>query len=135
MPSIEPTADQFAALMKAAPNGQPIVMINLLRYREHAEYPKGFDTTPCSGREAYRRYSEKALQHLATVGGKPIWIGSVKALVIGPQDESWDDALLVQYPSKEAFVEMVSKPDYLHDAVHRTAALADSRLICTLAAM
>jgi uncharacterized protein (DUF1330 family) len=107
-------------------------MINLLRYREQAEYPAGFDAAPCSGREAYQRYGEQALQHVASVGGRPIWMGSVKTVVIGPQDEKWDDAVLVEYPSRQAFMEMVARPEYQQCAVHRTAALADSRLIATL---
>lgn len=132
MPSIEPTPDQFAAFLEHVPDGKPIVMINLLRYRDQAAYPPGADASPCSGREAYQRYGEQALQHVASVGGRPIWMGSAQAVVIGPADEQWDDAVLVEYPSRQAFMEMVAKPDYQQCAVHRTAALADSRLIATL---
>jgi uncharacterized protein (DUF1330 family) len=134
MASIEPSQNQFAAFVEKVPGGTTIVMINLLRYRDQALYPAGFEASPCSGREAYRRYGETALRLVAQVGGKPIWMGSVKTVVIGPQDEEWHDAILVQYPSREAFMEMVAKPDYQQCAVHRTAALADSRLICTVAA-
>jgi uncharacterized protein (DUF1330 family) len=133
MPSIEPTAEQLAAFLKNAPDDQPIVMINLLRFREQAVYPDGFDAAPCGGREAYRRYGERVIQHLVDVGARPIWMGDVKGMVIGPPGESWDEALLVQYPSKQAFLQMVGKPEYQRDATHRSAALADSRLICTVA--
>jgi uncharacterized protein (DUF1330 family) len=132
MPSIEPTPEQFAAFLQQVPADKPIVMINLLRYREQAEYPAGYEASPCTGREAYQRYGEQAIQHVAKVGGKPIWMGSAQAVVIGPSDETWDDAVLVEYPSRQAFMEMVAKPDYQECAVHRTAALADSRLIATL---
>lgn len=132
MPSIEPTEQQFAAFVQEIPEDKPIVMINLLRYREQAEYPAGFDASPCSGREAYQRYGEQAVQHVAAVGGRPIWMGVAHAVVIGPADEKWDDAVLVEYPSRQAFMEMVAKPDYRQCAVHRTAALADSRLIATV---
>ncbi len=54
------------------------------------------------------------------------------ATPIAVDGEEWDDALLVRYPSKQAFLGMVTKPDYQKDAVHRTAALLDSRLIATL---
>ena len=50
--------------------------------------------------------------------------------LIGPATESWDQALLVEYPSPAAFLKMVSDPAYLAITVHRTAALSDSRLIC-----
>ena len=131
MPSVEPTAAQLHRFMQDVSNPGPIVMINLLRYREQANYPPGFDATPCSGREAYRRYSAVALGKVAEVGGKLEWMGAVKAAVIAPEGEEWDDALLVYYPSRQAFLDMVSQPDYQTTAVHRTAALADSRLVMT----
>jgi hypothetical protein len=56
MPTIEPTPERIQELASAADDG-PVVMINLLRYREHAAYPPGFDATPCSGEEAYARYA------------------------------------------------------------------------------
>ena len=39
-PSIDPTADQVRALRDAGPDG-PVVMLNLLKFREHANYPAG----------------------------------------------------------------------------------------------
>jgi uncharacterized protein (DUF1330 family) len=110
----------------------PIVMINLLRYRDRAVYPEGFDAAPASGREAYERYGAEAVKHVASVGGRVLWMAAARFTVIGPPEERWDDALLVEYPSREAFVEMVSRADYRAIAVHRTAALEDSRLICTV---
>ena len=71
---------------------------------------------------------------LGEVGAKILWRGSVQQLVIGPEGEAWDDALLVQYPSRRAFLTMVSRPDYEQAVVHRSAALSDSRLIATVAA-
>ena len=54
--------------------------------------------------------------------------------MIGPSDEAWDEVLLVQYPSRKAFLTMAGNPEYLACTVHRTAALADSRLIAMRAA-
>jgi len=109
----------------------PIIMVNLLRYRERAAYPQSSAATPCSGREAYQRYSEVALRTVAEVGGELFYLGRVAASVIAPAGEEWDDVALVRYPSRRAFVEMIGRADYQAGAVHRTAALADSRLICT----
>jgi uncharacterized protein (DUF1330 family) len=133
--SIEPSDDQlqaFAALAEAeGPDPSSIVMINLLRYRDEAAYPEGFDAAPCSGREAYARYGAVALPRIASVGGRILFMGAAEATVIGPSDECWDDAVLVEYPSRQSFLEMVSQPEYLAAAPHRTAALEDSRLIAT----
>jgi uncharacterized protein (DUF1330 family) len=131
MGSVEPTAEQIGALVESAGEAAPVVMINLLRYREQAAYPDDFDAEPCSGREAYGRYGEVALQRVASVDGSVLWLGDVIATVIAPDAELWDDAVLVQYPSPRAFLDMLAQPEYLAAAPHRSAALADSRLIAT----
>ncbi|HSD10293.1 MAG TPA: DUF1330 domain-containing protein [Candidatus Binatia bacterium] len=131
MPSIEPSPEKLQKLVAEANDQSPVVMINLLRYRERAEYPRGSDATPCSGAEAYQRYGALVVPMLAEVGAKILWRGSVKQTVIGPESEEWDEALLVQYPSRKAFLTMVGRADYQRAAVHRSAALADSRLIAT----
>lgn len=131
MPSIEPSEKQRKKLMADADDETPVVMINLLRYRDRARYPGESDAEPCSGVEAYRRYGALVLPMLGEVGARLLWRGSVKQTVIGPVKEAWDEALLVQYPSRRAFLTMVSRPDYIQAAVHRSAALSDSRLIAT----
>ena len=131
MTSINPTAEQIGALRRERPEDGPIVMINLLRYRDQADYPPGSGHDPCTGREAYARYGSLVTAEVAAVGGHMSWAGAVAQTVIGPGTERWDDALLVEYPTIGAFLEMIGKPSYQAAAVHRTAALEDSRLIRT----
>ncbi len=131
MGSVEPSADRLQSFIKAEDDGSPIVMINLLRYREQAVYPRRFAAEPCTGREAYQRYGAVALERVAYVGGRVLWMGRVQGTVIAPDAEQWDDAVLVEYPSRKAFIEMVSQPEYQAATPHRTAALEDSRLIAT----
>ena len=128
MGTVEPTAEGLAALEGLEDDG-PLVMINLLRYRGQAAYPDGFAAEPCSGREADQRYGAVATRTVAEVGGSLVWLGAVRATVIAPEHETWDDAVLVQYPSRKAFLDMIARADYQAAAPHRTAALADSRLI------
>jgi len=45
-PSIDPSADQVRALRDAGPDG-PVVMLNLLKFRERANYPAGSPHAPC----------------------------------------------------------------------------------------
>ena len=122
---------EHAALeaLTALPDDEPLCMLNLLRYRERAAYPTGSAHAPCSGREAYARYGAVAIKHVHAVGGQAIWRGEPQLTVIGPSEEAWDEMLLVQYPSRTAFLKMTADPEYLACAEHRTAALADSRLI------
>ncbi|PKG96192.1 hypothetical protein CXF95_24935 [Paraglaciecola sp. MB-3u-78] len=65
------------------------------------------------------------------VGGSPIWRGRVKTTVIGPSKEQWDDAILVYYPSRQAFINMIKTQDYNDIRFLRDAGLLDSRLIET----
>ena len=131
MGSIEPTAERLQAFLGSGEDDTPVVMINLLRYRERAAYPDGFDAEPCSGREAYQRYAAVATGRIASVGGRLVWLGSAQHTLIGPEAERWDDTVLVEYPSRKAFLAMVSQPAYQAAAPHRTAALENSRLIAT----
>jgi len=130
MGSIDPTPDQLASLL--AEDVAPLVMINLVRFRERAAYPPGFDAAPCSGREAYiERYGGAVQPMLARAGGRVLWRGSARLTVIGPSEERWDEAILVEYPSRAAFIAMVTSEEYQKIVTHRTAALDDSRLIAT----
>jgi uncharacterized protein (DUF1330 family) len=134
MGSIDPTPAKFKALFTAVPPGKPVVMLNLLRFRERAEYGAESGHPPRSGREAYGEYSREAVQHVKAVGGRVIWQGHALHSVIAPEGETWDEVFLVEYPSIEAFIGMVRSPQYQAFTHHRTAALADSRLIATSAA-
>lgn len=130
MESITPRPDQMQAVLTKVPRGVPVVMLNMLRFRETADYPDG--RPGVSGREAYAHYSEAASKHVAHVGGSLVWIGTAQGSVIGPPDEKWDQVFLVRYPSIEKFIEMIGSAAYQEIVVHRSAALADSRLIVTL---
>lgn len=133
---IEPTAAQMERLLAAAMTG-PVTMLNLLRYAPEADYsahPDLAPDTPITGRDAYGRYSEGVLPILADLGGEVVLFGPCHPGVIGPEDEIWDDLALIRYPDLDAFVTMVGSEEYLAIMGHRTAALADSRLVPTAAA-
>ena len=110
------------------PDGQPFALINLLLYREWADYPPGTVTEKLTGKQAYERYSELSIPYVNEVGGIPMWRAVLSANLIGPEDERWDEILIMQYPSRSAFQRMLSNPDYSAIVFHRTAAVRDSRL-------
>lgn len=127
---LHPSDGQFRAVVEREIDG-PVVMLNLLRYRDVADYSRHPRLAPggeVSGRDAYRAYSRAVVPLLSGVGGEVVLAGRGGAWLIGP-DERWDDALLVRYPSLQAFGEMTSADDYLAIMGHRDAALADSRLL------
>ncbi len=133
MGAINPTPEQASEFLKQVPDGRRLVMINLLRFREWADYPPATRTEKHTGRQAYELYSQHALKHLAQVGGRPIWRGEARFAVIAPVGEQWDEAILVEYPSRSAFERMIGSADYQAGLYLRTAALDDSRLIATVA--
>lgn len=118
--------EQEARVLTSLPADKPIVMLNLLRFRDHAAY--GDPAESCSGREAYKRYSQTSLKTIAAVGGSVVFGGKVHESLIGPVSETWHQIFLVRYPSVAAFRFMLAMPEYQACVYHRTAALEDSRL-------
>jgi len=124
-----PTDEQLTTLDQRRDDSRTITMLNLLRYRERADYSEHPDETPCSGREAYARYADQAIACVESVGGRLVFGGGAAANAIGPDDEQWDDVLIVEYPNANAFFEMMTSERYQAFAYHRTAAVDDSRLV------
>jgi uncharacterized protein (DUF1330 family) len=107
-------------------------MLNLLRFRDEADYsdnPALAPTAPLSGEEAYGVYMGLTLPLLNDVGGTTLLTGTGGPLLIGPADACWDRVLVIQYPDLGAFIRMIQSPEYRAIAGHRSAALADSRLL------
>jgi uncharacterized protein (DUF1330 family) len=131
MGSVNPTAEQLEGLGDLARLPQ-LTMINLLRFRERADYsdaPLLDPGTALTGRDAFERYMVAALPIAAQFGGHPIVRGSALPFVIGPHDERWDEIYLMQFPDGNAFLRFVGDAHYRAVLGHRTAAVADSRLI------
>jgi len=125
--ALYPTADRIADLT-VAPSDEPIVMLNLLKFRERAQYVDG-RASDLSGRDAYMLYGAKMQQLVEREGGRMIFSGEIMSLVIGTVDEMWDVVALVEYPSSAAFARIVTSPEVAAIAVHRAAGLAGQLLM------
>ncbi len=131
MTHIDPTREALAALHGRGIAG-PVVMLNLLRFREHADYaatPRLAPSAPVSGAAAYKAYLAHAGPFVGAAGGEMLFLAEGGLPLIGPQTERWDRVMLVRYPSIDAFLKFVRDPDYQAGVGHRTAALEDSRLV------
>ena len=117
-----PNREQIEGFLAPGQDG-PIYVLNLLKFKEKAEYSDGRDTG-LTGAEAYAVYSAEVAGHLATVGGRPMFAAKVQRLMLGDVEELWDTAAIAMYPSRKAMMDMMSSPDYQASAVHRTAGLA-----------
>lgn len=115
--AVDPTGDQVRAF-RDEDDGRPVVMLNLLRFH------------PDGGRERYREYARAVGERfLPAVGGEVVFHGSAAAAPLVPDDAGdWDEVLLVRYPSRSAFLQMLADPGYQEVTELRTAALADAVL-------
>ncbi|MFM9862623.1 MAG: DUF1330 domain-containing protein [Micropepsaceae bacterium] len=128
--AVYPKGEQLSEVIAKGSNG-PIVMVNLLKFKGKSAYKDG-RADDATGREAYDRYAEEMLPFVKAHGGRVIFVGPVKSLVIGNVEETWDAVALVEYPSSEAFVKIAMSPDVARFGVHREAGLAGQLLIqCT----
>jgi uncharacterized protein (DUF1330 family) len=117
--SLEPTPEQFAALT-ARPAEAPVVMVNLLKFKSQG------------GLQRYLQYGREVAPHLERVGATVRYAGTAPAVVIGDGERPWWDAILiVEYPTPQAFIDMVATPEYAKMHEHRAAALERGDLIAT----
>ena len=120
--AVMPSPDQFVEFF-GAPEDGPFVMVNLLKFKEKAEYADGSEPD-LSGREAYERYGVAVARLVEGLGGKIHYSGAVTGLMLGQVDELWDMVALAEYPSLEAFKAMALSPEMHAIEHHRTAGLA-----------
>ena len=118
-------------IFKSLPTDQPIQMLNLVRVKAKADYPADHPDhgKDISGLDAYRAYGRTTAHIFARVGGRQIWAGKPQVMVTGPPDEAWDLAFIAEYPTSGAFLEMVRDAQYREFVKHRSAGVADSRLL------
>jgi uncharacterized protein (DUF1330 family) len=122
--AIYPTAAQFKTLL-AGPPDQPVVMLNLLRFKPMADAPD----EGVSGMEAYQRYGDAMRKIVESQGGKILWSGRVDSMLIADSEPGYHAVALVQYPSRKKFFEVATSPEVAAIAVHRTAGLESQWLI------
>ncbi len=130
--TIDPTADQVRRLRDAGRDG-PIIMLNLLKFREIAAYPEGRGEAAMSGRAAYERYKQAFTVTVGAVSqAEVLFEGPCEQVFIGlagTPETDWDAVLLVRYPSRQHFLSMMATPAYREALVHRYAGLARTVLI------
>ena len=118
--------------MKEGPKG-PIFMVNLLKFKEKAEYADGRETD-LSGRDAYMIYGRAVAKLLPKFGGKAIFAADTTFLTLGKVEELWDEVAIAMYPSRGDLVRMSMSPEWQKIGVHRAAGLAGQLNIETVMA-
>jgi len=72
---------------------------------------------------------DHTMPFLGASGGDFLFVGNGGSLLIGPDEERWDLAILVLQSSTASFLAFANNKDYHFGLGHRTAALEDSRLL------
>ena len=116
-----------ADLLRSLPDAGPVVMVNLVKYKLHSADGNG------SGQDAYERYSRAVVPPLLRgVGGRVLWSGRAEGAAFGDPDATyWDHVVLVWYPSRRAFLDMVTSPAYAEANVHRENGVDDHIILAT----
>lgn len=111
MSGVDPTGQDLKRFLEED-DGKPVVMLNLLRFK------------PDGGRESYNQYAREIGPFLDQVGGEVVYFGETATALVQPATgNDWDAVLLVRYPSRAAFSQMVADPGYQAITHLRTQAL------------
>ena len=113
MSSITPSPEAIQAFAQAPQTG-PFVMVNLLKFK------------PDGGQAEYMKYSANTMKHLQRIGARIAFVGRVEHFLVGKS--GWDMVAMVEYPSRKAFLQMVSDPEYMQGHEHRERGLESTEL-------
>lgn len=116
--NVDPTGEDLRALLADDPGG-PVVMLNLLKFAPDR-------------RDSYERYARAIGPFLAEVGAELVYAGECSTTLVAPEQHDWDAVLLVRYPTRAAFGQMVANPDYQRITSLRTEALSSAVLQATV---
>lgn len=116
--AVDPTGDAVKQLL-AEDDGEPVVMLNLLRYA---------DDGPGTYAEYSRRVGEEILPRY---GAELVYYGTGSTALVAEDGQAWDAVMLVRYPSREAFAQMLADPDFQAIAPLRSSALNEAVLQAT----
>lgn len=118
--AIDPRGTDLKSFLEADPES-PVVMLNLLRFTE-------------DGRAGYEAYLRHFRDHAESRGAEIVYYGTGSLPLVAEPGQEWDAVLLVRYPTRRTFSEMVADPDYQAGVSLRSGALVEAVLQPTLPA-
>ena len=117
--AVDPRGADLKRYLAEDPGG-PVVMLNLLRFK------------PDGGRARYHEYAEHFQRTAAPYGAEVLYVGDGSTALVAEPGQSWDAVLLVRYPSRQAFSDMIRDPAYGAGTSLRTEALEEAVLQATV---
>lgn len=117
---VDPTGADLKRLLaeESHPPG-PCVMLNLLKFKE-------------GGRADYEEYARRFGTFARRVGAEVLYVGDCSTALVAPDGHDWDAVLLVRYPTRRAFSEMVADKEYQEITGLRSGALEEAVLQATI---
>jgi uncharacterized protein (DUF1330 family) len=115
---VDPTGADLKAFLNEDPGG-PVVMLNLLKYRD-------------GGEASYRAYTAALADYLPRIGAEVLYVGDCSSVLVAPPEWDWDTLLVVRYPSRATFSAMVADPEYQAVTHLRSEALTEAVLAATV---
>lgn len=112
--AIDPRGKDLKAFLEADPEA-PVVMLNLLRFAE-------------GGRDRYEKYLRHFTVHAEARGAALLYYGTGDVPLVAESGQDWDAVLLVRYPTRRSFSEMVADPTYQSGTSLRSGALVEAVL-------
>ena len=112
--AIEPDETELRRLAEGD-DGRPFVLVQLLRFAD-------------GGRDRYLRYSVAVQPILRGLGAQVLYAGECTDPLLAP-DGPWDAIVLVRYPSRRTYLEMLADPAYQDVAPQRRSALREAVLL------
>src|SRR3712207_4848464 len=112
--AVDPRGSDLKRFLAEDPGG-PVVMLNLLRFRADG------------GRSSYQEYLAAFRDRSAAYGAEVVYVGDGSTAVVAEDGQAWDAVLLVRYPSRQSFSDMVRDPDYQRVTHLRSQALEEDR--------
>lgn len=127
--AVDPLPEQVKAFLANHPEGQPVFMLNLLKFKKRATYKDGEDI---SGAGAYARYGEAFAKLVASLnidGAHSVYGGKMGSWLIGQGEGEWDAVAVFRYPDAKTMFATVSSEAYRKIYKHRKAGLEGQLLI------
>ena len=112
---VEPSSARLQRF-KEGDNGRPLVLVQLLRFNE-------------GGRDRYLEYSVKAQQILQRLDAQVLYAGECVDPLLAADGQAWDGVVIVRYPRRTAYVEMLADPEYQAIAPIKRAALREATIL------
>lgn len=138
MPTADPETAEVLARLRAwgeADDGAPVYMLNLMRYFDQIKRIPGAEAIQGTPAAANLHYEAKVRPLLVRAGGVPLFAGQPTGLAGGDgarhsnlfaferEVDDWSRVLLVRYPSRRAFFDLIRDPAYWDIAPYKLASL------------